>query len=944
MSEASVREEVSLESLVAEVADDFLERQRRGERPDVEEYAARYPHAAEVLRKVVASLQLVGLSAEGGPVPGNAAEGEPVAGTLGDFRIVREVGRGGMGVVYEAEQVSLRRRVALKVLPYAGMLDPRHLQRFHNEARAAASLEHPHIVPVYGVGSERSVHYYAMKFIDGQSLDALLHDLRRPAAATLPQPPPSPTDPTIDEGAAGGPAAAKVEGRAESILSVPLDTGHFRRVAQWGGQAAEALEHAHSLGVVHRDIKPGNLMLDGQGKLWVTDFGLAHVQHGEASLTMTGDLVGTLRYMSPEQALAKHGLVDHRTDVYSLAATLYELLTLRPVFGGNDREELLRQIAFEEPAPPRRLNKAVPAELEVVVLKALDKSPADRYATAQELADDLRRWLDDRPIRARRPSLVDRARKWARRHKAVIGAAVVTLLLAVVLLAASTVVIWRAKEETERALSERTQALQRAQEQEQEAKRNALEAGRQRARADDNFRQAIEEISQLVKATEDDPSTGRTPSPEEVRKAQADRSFAFYQRLLRENRRTDPAGRLQTGLVYRGLLPLYSTHGDAAKAVDAYGQAVALFKQLAVESPAEARYLEELRKTHISIQQSIRVLHNIKTNRELARGRYKEAAKTWQQVVTMSEALITEQPDEPNWFILGVAFTWLGRELWAAGQATEAEAALSKALPIFEKFTGDPREADKSAWREEALAYESRGKLRAETGRFPEAEADFRQALALLETMATDEFWLELQRYPFASTQEALGNVLWATGRHEEATAAFRRADEARQQLLRSRGSTDFSLVNAMARFYATCPDKQFRNPAKAVEFAKEAVEKVGKSDHHPRDEGDCWKTLGVAQYRAGDWKAAVAALDKAMPFRSGGDGTDWFVLAMVHQRLGDKEEARRWYDKAVEWMGKNKPQDEELRSFRAEAAELLKIDGNPKDKPDKGRGEKGGR
>src|SRR5438477_5481131 len=180
MSEASVREEVSLESLVAEVADDFLERQRRGERPDVEAYAARYPHAAEVLRKVLASLQLVGLSADGGPAQGNAAEGELVARTLGDFRIVREVGRGGMGVVYEAEQVSLRRRVALKVLPYAGALDPRALQRFQNEAQAAACLHHTNIVPVHFVGSERGVHFYAMQFIEGQTLAALICQLRQP--------------------------------------------------------------------------------------------------------------------------------------------------------------------------------------------------------------------------------------------------------------------------------------------------------------------------------------------------------------------------------------------------------------------------------------------------------------------------------------------------------------------------------------------------------------------------------------------------------------------------------------------------------------------------------------------------------------------------------------------------------------------------------------------
>src|SRR5262245_4072492 len=210
------------------------------------------------------------------------------------------------------------------------------------------------------------------------------------------------------------------------------EPGYFRVVAQWGVQAAEALDHAHQLGVVHRDIKPSNLMVDAGGRLWVTDFGVAQF-HSDARLTLTGDLVGTLRYMSPEQALAQRAVLDHRTDIYSLGATLYELLALVPAFAGTDRQELLRQIAFEEPRPPRRVNKAVPAELEVIVLKAMAKAPEERYATAQELADDLRRFLEDRPIQAKRPSLALRARKWARRHQAVVWSAAVVAVLAVLL-------------------------------------------------------------------------------------------------------------------------------------------------------------------------------------------------------------------------------------------------------------------------------------------------------------------------------------------------------------------------------------------------------------------------------------------------------------------------------------------------------------------------------
>jgi serine/threonine protein kinase/Tfp pilus assembly protein PilF len=418
---------------------------------DGERYVREHPEHAERLRQLLPSLRLLadlGRSAATGVPAAIPPAGPPpdLVGTLGDYRLLREVGRGGMGVVYEAEQVSLGRRVALKVLPFAAALDAKQLQRFKNEAQAAAHLQHQSIVPVYGVGSERGVHYYAMQFIDGQTLAALIAGLRAAPGAPAVSPADVPTGPEVPT-----PPVA-----AASTQPPVRDPAFFRTAARLGVQAAEALEHAHQLGVIHRDIKPANLLVDGRGNLWVTDFGLAHCQH-QAGLTMTGDLVGTLRYMSPEQALAKRVLVDHRTDIYSLGATLYELLTLEPAFPASDRQELLRQIAFEEPRRPRRLNKAVPAELEIIALKALEKNPADRYATAQELADDLERFLKDEPIRARWPTPAQRVRKWARRHRPVVGAVAAALALAAVLLAGGG--LWLARQqaarqaETERAVT-----------------------------------------------------------------------------------------------------------------------------------------------------------------------------------------------------------------------------------------------------------------------------------------------------------------------------------------------------------------------------------------------------------------------------------------------------------------------------------------------------------
>jgi serine/threonine protein kinase/Flp pilus assembly protein TadD len=419
----------SSDAAFAELVEELTALFQGGREFDVEAYLREHAEHAGRLRDLLPALQMLGELCES--AAGAAASPGPLpevcpAGTLGDFRVVREVGRGGMGIVYEAVQVSLGRRVALKVLPFASTLDVKQLQRFKNEAQAAAGLHHTHIVPVFATGCERGVHYYAMQFIDGQTVAALIAGLRAgPAAQPL-----SPADvPT-------GPDLPTLPVAAASTQPSLRGQAFFRTAATLGVQAAEALEHAHQLGVIHRDIKPANLLVDGRGHLWVTDFGLAHCQ-SQAGLTQTGDLVGTLRYMSPEQALASR-VVDQRTDVYSLGATLYELLTLAPAFAGSDRQELLRRIAFDEPWPPRRQNKAIPAELETIVLKAMEKNPAERYGTAQALADDLERWLKDEPIRARRPSVVQRLRRWSRRHRPMVAglaAGLLTLLVMGVVLA-----------------------------------------------------------------------------------------------------------------------------------------------------------------------------------------------------------------------------------------------------------------------------------------------------------------------------------------------------------------------------------------------------------------------------------------------------------------------------------------------------------------------------
>jgi serine/threonine protein kinase/Flp pilus assembly protein TadD len=432
---------------VAAALEAYLAAREAGQNPDRQALFDRHPDIAAALRECLEGLELVEgvAAAAGGGGPDPPADLGP-EGVLGDFRLLRELGRGGMGIVYEAEQLSLTRRVALKVLPFAGTLDPRHLQRFRREAQAAAQLHHPHIVPVYFVGCERGVHFYAMQLIDGNSLADMIAQLRGPAwsglgcrVSEIGNALPDPRHPIPDTRSCTAPVAAL------STVLGRRDTAFYRRAAEVVAQAAEALEYAHALGIVHRDVKPANLLLDAAGHVWVTDFGLARFST-DAELTASGDLLGTLRYMSPEQALARHGLVDHRTDVYSLGATLYELLTLRPAIGGEEKQDVLRQIAFEEPAPPRKLARSIPAELETVTLKCLAKNAAERYATVGELADDLRRWLGDQTIKAKPPTPAQRAAKWARRHRPVVWSALAALLAVVVAVAGS--VGWVARDRT----------------------------------------------------------------------------------------------------------------------------------------------------------------------------------------------------------------------------------------------------------------------------------------------------------------------------------------------------------------------------------------------------------------------------------------------------------------------------------------------------------------
>ncbi|MEM6471192.1 MAG: protein kinase [Planctomycetota bacterium] len=517
------------EALVVKAMKEYMDLLGEGQAPSIEQFLNENESIAEELRPALEGLALVheaggdsasSLSSMSHDKTETAAEflgGKPI----GDFQIIREIGRGGMGLVYEATQLSLNRRVALKVLPLASGLDAVRLQRFRNEANAAATLHHTNIVPVYAVGNDRGVHFYAMQLIDGITLADLLRSLRESEEGD--DAPFAQTDDHVgqreESRASRRPSSARGEYDTVPHYSTEFNsdharqTGYFRNVARMIRQAALAIDHAHQYGIIHRDIKPANLLLDDTGKIWVADFGLAQVQAEQSNLTRTGDPMGTLRYMSPEQATGQHSALNHRTDIYSLGVTLYELLTLRPAISDGSYHEMLNRVAHSEPPTPRSIVPELPVELETIVRKASAKLPTERYESAEALAADLQAWLDDKPIAAKPPSPLERLAKWRRRNSGLVAAVGGVLMFATVGLAITTLVIWNQKQKTSEALTRETE---------------------QRQLAEERFEQARRAVDTFSRLSETELSHRGNRQDQELRRSFLETSMSFYQDFLKQ--------------------------------------------------------------------------------------------------------------------------------------------------------------------------------------------------------------------------------------------------------------------------------------------------------------------------------------------------------------------------------------------------------------------------
>ena len=571
------------------LASEYLDGLRQGLHPSIEEYAAQNPTLAEEIRELFPTITATERvkSRHARSSDGRATLGAARLERLGDYRLIREIGRGGMGVVFEAEQESLGRIVAVKVLPRQMLIDEKHLKRFEREARIAANLHHTNIVEVFGVGEQDGFHYYVMQRIDGVGLDSVIAYLsRRNRGSRLGT---AVDDSLRDEDSAAFEPFA--EGTLRSLAvgedASLLESGesYWRSVARIGLQASEALHYAHTHGVLHRDIKPANLLLGSQGTVWLADFGLAKAVQS-AEISVSGDIRGTLRYMPPEQF---RGEPDHRGDIYSLGLTLYELLTLRPAHEGGGQSQLIQRITQGAPlAAPSQIHPDLPLDLETIVLKAGSHDPAHRYQSAAEFADDLRCFLDDRPIRARPVGPLETLGRWCRRNKSLALLSGIALVLLVSVALVATVGYVRTKRALDGEASERAKA---------EANANlAIEA------LDRVFeRMSLMRVRALPQPAPSEVGNGLTEplaSPLLSKEAAGllEEMLPFYDRLAQQTG-NGPDLQARTAEANRRVGAIRQRLGQTDEALKAYQTARALFVNLRIVQPADTNLTVALAQT-----------------------------------------------------------------------------------------------------------------------------------------------------------------------------------------------------------------------------------------------------------------------------------------------------------------------------------------------------------
>jgi serine/threonine-protein kinase len=664
------------------------------------------------------------------------------------FRILRPHARGGLGAVFVALDAELNREVALKQILDHHADDPTSRARFLTEAEITGGLEHPGIVPVYGLGTYANGRpFYAMRLIRGESLkSAIEHFHGEPGRVS-----------------AGSKSKAKTRG---ADASPPA----FRQLLRRFIDVCNAMEYAHSRGILHRDLKPANVILGKHGETLIVDWGLAKPvgrrepggpsdertlipssASGSAE-TLPGSALGTPAYMSPEQAAGALDRLGPWTDVYSLGATLFGLLTGQPPFQGDDVGAVLQAVQKGAFPPPRRLDSLVAPALEAICLKAMALLPEDRYASPRALADDVERWMADEPVAARRDPVWERARRWMRGHRPVVAAASALLVTAVVALGAGTLLLRAANGQI---------------------REQRDEARKQRELAQSGFRQARQAVDDyFTRISENTLLNSPVPGMQPLRKELLETALRYY-RAFQAQAHDDPALRAELARAIDRVGRINESIGTNEETLAAYEEALALFEAMVRDRPADLTLRQDLARVNRSVGSVL----------SKRMGRPVEGLERLRNAVALSESLVREEPGRPEFEEeLGTCLSDLGYELRLPADAAGALASLQQALAIWDRLArGEPR------YRlQQALTLGRVGVCHANAGSAVEAQASLDRARELLEQLSREAPGDIAVARELAQVWRAIGHVhRTVTHRTERSMNAFRQSGQIWDRLAR---------------------------------------------------------------------------------------------------------------------------------------------------------------
>ena len=632
--------------LLEEIVDQFTRRFRAGEHPSIAEYQELHPqlkHEIEDLLASVAMIEQLKSNPAQTRADGPSLDEVSHLKQIGDYQVMGEIGRGGMGVVFEAVHQSLGRRVAIKVMPTPTLNRAQYVERFKREAQAAARMHHTNIVSVFGVGEGQGFHYYVMDFVDGQTLSEIVRGLSSTISDDTTKinsatrlallengSPQKKSDQVADStghthigdetsiGAtqpfSGSTSPDSADSKTASPTTPDLSPQHFRWAARIGANIADALAYAHESNVLHRDIKPSNIILDRKGVVWITDFGLAKDATNEINLTKTGDVIGTPQYLAPESLEGKY---DHRSEVYCLGLTLYELAMLQPAYKNGTTAEVIGAIAMSSPVSPRKISRQIPIDFSTIIDKAVSRDPKLRYQSAHEMQKDLLAFVEDRPIAARPPSTLENVVKWSRRNPLPAALSVVSALLLTLVAVSATIGYLSTMDALEKEANKSAKLFSQQKEterQKQVAVSERIKMQTQYDRAEGNIAITLQAFDEMFKqvvrrgsSTRDeiqldgfDELIGIETSITTEDAAFLDKLLVFYDQFANQNADND-ALRIESARAFRRVANIYQLIGDGPKAVKAYYQSIKGYEESLKLSPDSKEILIALVNTKSEI-------------------------------------------------------------------------------------------------------------------------------------------------------------------------------------------------------------------------------------------------------------------------------------------------------------------------------------------------------